>query len=326
MKEYIQQNSQYQTSISGGGNSQNYFVSVGYDKILPNDLRSNSNRITINANNTYYLLKNRLELNTGIIYTGSKNVSANASVGALLYPYTQLADANGNALVVAKTLRPSYIASAGGGKLLNWEHKPLDELENGYNQSITSLTDYRLNLSLKYKIIDGLSATAYYNYEKGIGNSNRLNELESYYTRNLINQYTQINATTGAVTYPLPMGAILSTTSSTIKSNNGRFQTNYDKKWNKHAINVLGGTEIRDYNNFTNSNTLYGYDEDTQTNQNSAVNTTVNFPHFYGTGTSRIVISPSQQGNTNRFLSYYFWSSNQPKRCAALECRLGLGN
>ncbi len=299
-------NQQYQVSINGGGNAQNYFVSVGYDKNLSNAVGNSYDRITINANNAYYLVKNRLELNTGIIYTGSKNRSTPSAGTGLLYPYSQLADADGNALTIARTLRPSYLTSAGNGKLLNWIYRPLDELENRYNQYTTNLTDYRLNLSVKYKVMDGLSATAYYNYEKGISESNQLNELESYYTRNLINQFTQINATTGAVTYPIPMGSILNSSTSTIKSNNGRFQVNYDNKWNKHAVDVLAGTEIRDYNMFTGNNIFYGYNDDTKTNQNVAVNTTVDYPYFFGTGSGRIVISPSQLGNTNRFLAYYF--------------------
>lgn len=296
---------QYQASISGGGNSQNYFVSIGYDKGLPNDVSSNSDRITINANNTYYLLKDKFEFFTGIVYTGSKTVSGVGAIGNLSYPYTRLADEDGNALVVPTTLRPSYIATAGGGKLLNWTRKPLEDLENGYNKATTNLTDYRLNLSLRYKIIKGLSATLYYNYEKGLSQRNTLNELESYTTRSLINQYTQINATTRAVTYPLPMGSILRGSSSTIRSNNGRFQINYENKWNKHAVNLLSGTEIRDYESFTGSNVFYGYNDDTKINQNAAVNTTVNFPLFYGSGTSRISIDADQQGNTNRYLSYY---------------------
>ncbi|MGE6221149.1 SusC/RagA family TonB-linked outer membrane protein [Nubsella zeaxanthinifaciens] len=296
-------NQQYQANISGGGNTHSYFVSAGHDRNLANNVGNFNERTTINANNTYHLLKNKLELNLGIIYTNSKNVGVPSN--NLSYPYSQLADENGNALVVPTNLRPSYIAIAGNGKLLNWEVRPLEELRNRYNQSTTNLTDYRLNVSLRYKILDGLDVAAYYTYGKGLSDMNRLNEIESFYTRNLINQYTQINSSTGAVTYPLPMGSILSTNTSSVNSNNGRVQFNYNRKIAKGEFYVLGGMEIRDYTSNSNSNIFYGYNVDTKTNQNVAVNTTLNFPHFFGTGASRIVINPTQTESSNRFLSYY---------------------
>jgi len=297
-------NQQYQANISGGGNAQNYYVSAGHDRNVANNVGNFNERTTINANNTYRLLRNKLELNLGIVYTSSRNVGVPSN--NLSYPYSQLADENGNALVVPTNLRPSYIATAGNGKLLDWAVRPLEELRNRYNKSTTTLTDYRLNLSLKYKILDGLDITAFYAYGKGLSDMNRLNEVESFYTRNLINQYTQINSSTGAVTYPLPMGGILVTNTSSINSNNGRIQFNYNKKVAKGELNALGGMEIRDYTSTSNSNIFYGYNADTKTNQNVGVNTTVNFPHFYGTGSSRIVINPTQIESSNRFLSYYF--------------------
>jgi len=296
-------NQQYQANISGGGSAQNYFVSAGHDRNALNSVGNFNERTTINTNNTYHLLSNKLELNVGIVYTNSRNVSVPGS--NLSYPYSQVADENGNALVVPIILRPSYISTAGNGKLLNWEQRPLEELRNRYNQSITSLTDYRLNLSLKYKILDGLDVSTYYTYGKGLSEMNKLNEIESFYTRNLINQYTQINSTTGAVTYPLPMGGILATNTAAIGSKNGRVQFNYNKRISKGEFHALAGMEVRDYTSNSASNIFYGYNVDTKTNQNVAVNTTVNFPHFYGTGASRIVINPTQIESSNRFFSYY---------------------
>ncbi|MDB5010790.1 MAG: TonB-dependent Receptor Plug Domain protein, partial [Mucilaginibacter sp.] len=297
-------NQQYQASISGGSAIQKYFVSVGYDKNLNNLVNSGYDRVNLNASNTYYLLKNRLELFTNIIYTGSTTNSG--PVFAATDPYNQIADANGNPQPVANTLRLSYAAAAGNGKLLNWLYEPLDELNNGYSNTTAKQTDYRINLSLSYKIFKSLKASALYNYEKGITETNNLNQLQSYYTRNLINTYTQINAATGVVTHPIPLGGILNNNRTDIASNDGRFQLNYEDSWGKHAINAVAGTEIDDYTSLNSTYTLYGYNPETATNQNSAINYTVNYPYFYVGNTGRITPNMTQLGTTNRFFSAYF--------------------
>lgn len=298
-------NQQYQASIAGGSATQKYFVSAGYDKNT-NHIKNNSyNRITLNASNTYYFLKNRLELFSNIIYTGSLSKSAPDIV--MSYPYDQLADADGTPLIKAKTLRPSYASTAGNGKLLNWIYKPLEELDKGYSTTSSNLTDYRINLSLSYNILKGLKAALLYSYERGISETNTLNELESFYTRDLINTYTQINSITQDLDYAIPYGGILNTSMNNIKSHNGRMQVNYDKQWNKHNVNAITGVEIKDLNNFNSRGTLYGYYPETASNQNAAVNYTKENPKFYNpSNSSRISPNSDQLGSTNRFFSYYF--------------------
>jgi TonB-linked SusC/RagA family outer membrane protein len=314
-------NQQYQASISGGNVSQKYFISAGYDKNQNNLVNNNYNRVTLNASNTYYLLKNKLEFFSNIIYTGSK-VAAPSITPKTTFPYDQIADANGNPLSIANTLNIPYATTAGNGKLLNWLYKPLDELNNGYSTNISNQTDYRVNLSLSYKIIHGVQISAKYNYEKGVTEGNTLNELQSYYTRNLINTFTQIDAT-GAVIHPLPIGGILNGLNSNFSSNNGRFQINYDNNWGKHAINVIAGAEVNDYTTLTSNYSLYGYDAETATNLNSAINYTAILPYFYGFNTGQITPNSLQSGATNRFISEYFNGSYvyNDKYIASLSAR-----
>jgi len=302
-------NQQYQASVSGGGTNQKYFLSAGYDKNLNSDVNSNNDRVTLNANNTYFLLNNKLEINAGIILTAAKNQGLGVGVG-FNYPYTQIADENGNPLVVANVLRPSYATTAGNGKLLDWLYCPLDEINNRYSTLTSTLMDYRINTSLSYKILKGLKASAYYSYSRGNSESRKLDKVESYYARNEINKLAQINPATGAVFNPLPVGGILETMSSNIVSHNGRFQLNYSHEWKRHEINLLSGTEIRTTDNpGVGGNIFYGYNPDNSTNRNAAVNTNVDYPLFYGSSTSRLVFQPNIFENNNRNLSYYFNSS-----------------
>jgi TonB-linked SusC/RagA family outer membrane protein len=296
-------NQQYQTSISGGSSNQKYFVSAGYDKNLANTTGNSTERITLNASNTYYLLNNRFELFSSIVYTAGKTKSLPGIT--TLYPYDQLADVNGNPLVMARGLRPSFAAQAGDGKLLNWLYKPLEELNKGYSENTTKLSDYRINLSASYKVFDGLKAAALYSYEKGITDNNTLNELQSYYARDLINSYTQIDA--GVINYPLPYGGILSNSLSNLESQNGRFQLDYEHSWGKHSVNAIAGTEIKDLTNFNSRSTRYGYTPETASNQSGSINYMADFPIFYNpSATQRISSNLDQLGTTNRFFSYYF--------------------
>ncbi|WP_222536750.1 SusC/RagA family TonB-linked outer membrane protein [Pedobacter polysacchareus] len=297
-------NQQYQASINGGSSSQKYFVSAGYDTNLGNTKNSSYNRVTLNASNTYYFLKNRLELFSNIIYTGSLGKSTPGITMA--YPYDRLADSDGNPLTVARNLSRTYASKAGNGRLLNWLYKPLEELNNSYSTTSNNLSDYRINLSLSYTIIKGLKVAALYGYEKGISETNTLNEVSSYYARDLINTYTQIDPLNQNLIYPIPYGGILNTSLNHIKSHNGRVQLNYDKQWNQHQVNTIAGVEIRDFNNFNSRGTLYGYYPETASNQNASVNFRDENPIFYNpSSTGRIAPNSDQVGNTNRFFSYY---------------------
>ena len=297
-------NQQYQASINGGSSSQKYFVSAGYDTNLGNTKNNSYNRVTLNASNTYYFLKNRLELFSNIIYTSSLGKSAPGITMA--YPYDRLADAGGNPLTIARNLNLNYAATAGNGRLLNWLYKPLEELNNGYSTTNTTLSDYRINLSLSYTIFKGLKVAALYGYEKGMGETNTLNEVSSYYARDLINTYTQINSLNQNLIYPIPYGGILNTSLNHLKSHNGRVQLNYDQQWNQHQLNTIAGVEIRDLNNFNSRGTLYGYYPETASNQNASINYRDENPIFYNpSSTGRIAPNSDQLGTTNRFFSYY---------------------
>lgn len=298
-------NQQYQTSISGGGANQKYFVSAGYDRNQNGVVRDNYDRVTLNASNTYYFFKNKLELFSNIQFAAG-NTNRSTAVGTTGYAYGRFADENGNPLAIANGMRTAYADTVGNGKLLNWSYSPLEELNNGYSMLNLKSTNYKVNVALNYNIGRGLKAMALYGYEKGIIESRILNEQESFFTRSQINMVSQLNRVTGAVTYPIPLGAIVNSSLQNIVSKNGRFQLNYNNTWNAHSVSVLAGTEIRDNNSFSNNNQLYGYNTETATNQNSAVDYTKDFPNFYGDGTRRIPTGTSSNGSTNRFFSYYF--------------------
>src|SRR5690606_27883323 len=191
-------------SISGGGSRNRYLFSVGYDGNRGGQVKQKDRRITLNASNTYYMLDNRLEANVGVNFISGYNSYAPQT--ADIRPsrvYMPLVNAKGNALT-DYPYRKSFVDTVGGGALLDWTRRPLEEyhLYNDTRKSTTTL----LNAGLKYRINGWLSASALYQYTSGTTLDDNLQDETSYFVRDLVNQFTQVNRSTGALNKIVPEG------------------------------------------------------------------------------------------------------------------------
>lgn len=257
---------QYALSVSGGGQDQRYYLSAGFDRNLQSLMGNDYSRVSLNATNTYSFAHQRLELTTGVYYTGNKaglNYQEPSAVyrssSGLLYPYARLADEDGNALPVAVDYRPSFIEEAGRQGLLDWEYKPLEEI--GFADNTSKETAYRLNSALKFKAFPFLSATVLYQYGREVTDRRYLRSQQTYYTRNQINRLTVVNAN-GSLTYPVPLGGILDAGRETAQSHNLRAQLNLDKRWGRdHELTAIAGWEVSERTTTGNSSRYYGYDD-----------------------------------------------------------------
>ncbi|WP_170123239.1 SusC/RagA family TonB-linked outer membrane protein [Pedobacter nutrimenti] len=297
-------NLQYALSLDGGTKNNIYFISVGYNRDLQS-IRSNSySRFTFNASNTFFFLNDKLQLSTSLVLSASNTKSNSATFTSPYTPYDQLADDNGNHLAVVRDggLRKQYTDTAGKGKLLDWNYRPLDE---NYSNQDSKLTDYKFNTGLKYTFFSGFSINFNYQYQKGITNYDMMYGSDSFFTRNIINSFTQLNQTTLTVKRPIPLGGIDYNLNSDYYSNYGRIQVTFNKQLgNKHNLNAIGGVEIKDYRSQSKSNTQYGYNTSDATHL--PVDYLTNFPIYYGGGTSRIGEGSSASFSTDRFRSYFF--------------------
>ncbi|TAN01569.1 MAG: SusC/RagA family TonB-linked outer membrane protein [Chitinophagaceae bacterium] len=302
-------NQQYAINLSGGGANQRYYVSAGYDNDLNNLVGNQYKRTSVNANNTYSLINHKLDIMTGILFTQTytKNNGLNplqiTSGGGSLYPYAQLANSKGDALPIAQ-YNQDYLDTVGEGQLLDWNYRPLDEIRLADNN--TTGTDYQVNLGITYKLTPYLSVTGKYQYGRGQTDHQIYHSEQTYYTRNLINLFTEF--TPNGTVYPVPLGGILDMNSSSYTSQNGRLQLNYNKTWKgKNQLSAIAGTEIKNLNTNQNSYRLYGYDN------RYATSTPVDFANFYPTfinGSQQLI--PNTQGIgslTDRYVSYYMNAS-----------------
>jgi TonB-linked SusC/RagA family outer membrane protein len=310
LKKYFYQhsvNQQYAVNLRGGGNTNDYVFSVGYDNNLANLVGNSNDRFTLKALNNFYPVKN-LEVSAEVNYTQS-SIHSNSPVSgittgggyATVYPYAQLADPHGNALSIVKDYNQSWVSDpAAQAGLLNWQYKPLDELKYADNSS--KLIDNRLVAGIKYSFLQGFSAEVKYQYEKTNAWANNNYSDSTYYARDLINQYTNLTASNK---YPIPVGGILQQNNSAVSSNRLRGQLNYSHRWKQqHELTAIAGAEVNQA--VTERNipaTTYGYNATNGSYQNVDL-----VDRFIISPSQTLALIPNSQGFgklTDRYVSYY---------------------
>jgi len=250
---------QHAINLTGGGSTQKYFLSAGYDRSIQSD--NDFKRLSINARNTHLLLNNNVEITTGLWFsqTMTRDLGSLQQIVPTPYPYLQLIDENGNILPIDR-IRKEYLDTVGAGKLLDWRFYPLHELK--YINKRNNTINYRINVDINYKLYRDISLTLRYQYGKQNTEERDLKSQETFYTRDLINSFTSINWTNGSTIRPVPLGSILDYRNSIYTYQNLRSQVNLNKSYNQSQISLIAGVEIGEGITKGNSFRYYGYNED----------------------------------------------------------------
>lgn len=294
-------NQQYSISFRGGGENNLYYFSTGYNKDL-NSLKGNGfSRITINGSDTYSFLDKKMNWINSFNYTKEGTESNGISATNFQYPYLKFKDENGKNLAIPYQYRKGYVDTIGGGNLLDWHYRPLDELNN--NDNSNNLSEYRFNSQLNYIVLKCLDASIQYQYNEGVSVQRNLYNPNSYYTRNYINQFTQYDKTSGIYSSPVPFGGILDNLNKNFSSHNFRGQLNFTYKLDaNHNLSALAGYEIRNVNTNSKNSRIYGYSD---LGTDGLIDYTNYYKYFYSSEIGRIVQNSSQLQTTNRFISYF---------------------
>lgn len=250
---------QYYLSFNGGNNTLAYQFSAGYNRSL-NNIRGSKpdEQYTINTNTSFRPIKN-LEIQAGIDFSQSIAKSYNFSFLGTPSPYTRLADDTDNHLAVAAAYRLGYIDTVGAGKLLDWHYRPLDEIK--FADVNNTVRFIRLNFGINYRITNWLKADVNYQYLNSNSSTRNLQSLQTYYTRDLINRFTNFDQFDNNLRYPIPVGGILDLSNSQFKSYNIRGTLNFNKSWRQQQLTALAGWEISDTKGgYGDGQRIYGYD------------------------------------------------------------------
>ncbi|WP_051292768.1 SusC/RagA family TonB-linked outer membrane protein [Olivibacter sitiensis] len=301
-------NQQYALSLSGASGANSYLLSAGYDRNLENLERNSFDRITLNASHSFYSRDSKLQLHTlmylaqGTTLTNNNVYNLTSNTLTFVYPYGSLLDEQGRPANFYTYYRKNFLDNPGHADLLDWNYAPLIDLEAQNNR--TRRLDYRLNANLSYKLLPFLKAELFYQYNGLVNRQRQLQDVDTYFARNLINDYSYIDAS-GVLQRHIPLGGILDLTNTTTTSHNVRGMLHVDHSWAEHhALTAIAGYELMDSYTLANVHRQYGYDSQHATVQ--VVDYSSLFGRYsYPGSTARVPFNDSERDLTDRYLSYF---------------------
>lgn len=291
---------QYALDIHGGSSGYSYLFSAGYDHNEATQVGRSRSRITLNGQQNWKFWDDKLGLSLGTYLIRNKASDGFPNVTDL-YPYDKLVGDNGEGLPVFQNYNVRFKELAMAQGALDWDYVPLDEI--GLSPSTSDQNEIRINLGLDYRIWKGVTAQLNYQYWNSSQNNEKLNTDDSYFTRNLVNLFTEFPAE-GEVVRNIPKGSIYDYGSMQSESHNLRGLLNFHEKWGtSHELTALAGFELKDLQSESKSNRVYGYDAAT------GIPTAVNYQVLYrqlNTGfQGYIPYEDNFDGRINRYISYF---------------------
>lgn len=303
--------SQNNIALSGRAEQSGYRVGIGYDRNMLSKRESSNQRLVINGSYQLNFWK-RFRLESNLLYSNMKNsynpglIDYPIGVGGgrtNLYPYAQLMDDAGNPLAIPSQYNFRYMESVATRNegLLDWFYRPLDEF--GTSRANNNTNYWNAGLKLSVKLWNSLEITGQYGFEGQLGANRTLRGQESFFTRDLINRFTQID--NGTVKRIVPLGGILTNGNNDFTSHKGRVQLNFAKKWsNLHELNFFGGSEVSARTEESSLFTTYGFDEDLYNSQ--LIDPISAYPIYDGlSGLSRIPYTNGFDKRMRRYVSLF---------------------
>ncbi|MFH6983492.1 SusC/RagA family TonB-linked outer membrane protein [Marinoscillum luteum] len=289
---------QYALSMEGGTQKNAYYFSSGYDQNQTSIDGNDRNRLTLSLKNRFRpITPLELEAGVNIIHNGTTSNGLRWGEVATPYPYTRLADDEGNWLPVVRDLRMPYAAQAEAAGLLDWMYRPLQE--KALNDQTTKDTEYRLDMGAQYAFTPALNVSAKYQYQKIAGKQRDLTAADSYRVRHLVNRFTQQDGTR-----VFPEGAILSEGYTDQQAHALRTQLNYSEHVGDHRLSGLAGAEVRQVQRVASGLEVYGYDDEVLT-----FNTSLDYLTRYPVRPWGNAWTPTPtnyfSGQIDRYVSYY---------------------
>lgn len=293
-------NQQHSLSVSGGTDTHAYQFGLGYDRNQETVVGNMNERWTLQAKQNWNFLDNRLKWSLNMYMSNGRAINTTQAPQA--NPYSRLVDSSGEPIPIYTNLSSRYLASLDNPDLLDWYNVPLNEI--GLLDNRNDRMDARIQTGLNLKIVEGLNADVSYQYWINRVKNRDRNPLQSYFTRDLINRFSQLTPE-GLLQRPIPIGDILDLTESFAFSHTLRGMLTYRKAWNEnHQLSILGGTEVRDLSSESNGIRYYGYNENLGTS--AAVDYLTRFPMFYNNSLNvTIPQGNTHTGLTDRFISWY---------------------
>ncbi|MGJ1506297.1 MULTISPECIES: SusC/RagA family TonB-linked outer membrane protein [Sphingobacterium] len=252
---------QYHLQGNGGNSVLAWVSSLGYDKDL-GATNSKSERLTYKLNNTLKIRKDIL-LSTDINLIHFKASTGMPAYGDVkmstyeLYPYATFADDHGVPLRIAQRNNDYVDQMTKEGYVLDWNYYPLTDYRHLDNSSHQWILNW--NTGLKYDVSNSLSIDLKYNLMLDRTDAKNLRNPDSYFSRNLVNSFTEIDRVKGTATFNVPKGGVLDQSVARQTAHNARLQMNFNRTIDVHGFSGLLGFEGRIKKGTGESSRFYGY-------------------------------------------------------------------
>jgi len=313
MEKYFYRGSvdqQHYLQASAATTNAAYYFSTGWDHNLSDVAGSSYDRVTMRLHNILKI-STPLTIQTGINFThtttrangnpGFNYQSTHGNKG--FYPYAQLADVQGNPRPVSLDYSPDYLDAAHSLAFPDWNYLPLKDMQT--RQYIDRAHDLLINVGARYAFSRSFNLELKYQYENGGANGNDTHDGTSYYARDLINTFIQVDPVTNSLSFPIPQGGILDITTQETISHQGRLQLNFNHNWGRlNNVTAIGGYEIKSLTSTLRYDREYGYDPG-----NGSFNSGIDYAGGYSSYQQNLPMQIPGPAPTARqadhFLSYY---------------------
>lgn len=266
---------QYNLTLQGGTERSTYYVAAGYAG-TKGMLGGTDDRITLTVKNTFRPLK-AIQVVLGAAYTNSATAEGNRPGTASTRPYEMLVDESGNPMQNNRMYSRNFLELTSANGFLDWSFNPLEDAL--LNDLSGKTQEIRINTSAHVQIKPWLKGEIAYQLQQQQGIAEQSYDKDAYYTRDLINRFSQLDPLTQKVIdRPIPLGGILDRNTSGTTAHNIRGQLAADYQSGAHYITGILGAELREVVATTAGYRLYGYNPDILTSKKVSYNT--NYPTY----------------------------------------------
>ena len=295
---------QYAISIQGGTTKHSYAMGGGYTA----DKNYNSERfdkLNLLLSNSFRPIET-LTLDMSVQYTNGRNRSGKPSYNSLTFnrksvPYLSFLDQSASPLSLNMDFRSEYMEDIYQGHYLDWRFYPLDNWKLA--KSSSRLEELYSTANIRYSPLKFMDFNLGLQHQLQRSAIETLDGVESYQTRMMINQFSEIDQQTGKVVYNVPVGDIMSRDNQQSSSYTIRLQSNIRHYWGKHGITGMLGGEMREQQLRGDAMTYYGYTEDPL--KSEWVDYIRSYRVIPTNGTASLRGMPTMSQRNNRFISLY---------------------
>lgn len=297
-------------TVSGGGTNISNYLSFNFENNLATLKGNELNRAGVQWNSSINLWKN-IRMTTGLRgnYSSQDNYSFSPKN---IMPYVHLKDAQGNYVNEYRGVAQSWKDRLEGEGYVDWSYNRLRDRDLVSDN--VKHYNVQTNLQFDFTLPFGFVFTTSGMFAIDHSGEEILSDRLSYTVRNQFNEFTANEY--GMLTHYMPEGAMLNKIDVNSTSYTWRNVLNWNYEKDDWYAAALAGCEMFAIRTKMNNDTFYGFDPQTMTYANSAMNfeqLRLGVMGYNPTSTSSLFYNPVLSDAEDRYFSTFFTASTTYK-------------